>query len=603
MQQLDAITSGSEYNFADKMERPNFPRSAFNLSHNVTMSFPVGSVGALVPIACWETLPTDTHQISVNHLLRVLPQVVPPYSKMKLYVHGFYCRTGDLWNVSNVYYTKGYSGNRVLKKPTLTEKLHPFFTPDNVNTVQDGDLFHYLYGLPIGVPYKSFYGKLSALPYMMYLKIWRDYFCNKYFYTDNRYLLPDDDTEFRLNSNGEIISDPNLNLSTQLSFSTHGGFLYRDYADDRFTSAMPSPQRGDAASIDATGLLHGYLGYLNSKGDISYSGHDLGPLIYEGFEGNTGADGAKFPFFKKEYYGDDTDWLDRDWYLQHRKLALTETAISYDPIAHVEDHPFVSSGNRTIYFQSAARLYLNDIRQLAINQTELEKMAKTDGSYREFGLTFFGQSSKIAVDYRPLFIGGTWQPIVFTEVVQTSASSNDSALGSYAGHGISSNSANLGTCQCDDYGWIMILASIVPDTLYSQGIDKQFTRLYQVEEILPERTKLGAQPILNKELYFDGTPQDDDLFAYQDMADEFRYMSSKVRGKLANPSNNSFFPYTQSRHFTQRPTYSQSFATLRDNVRMDFLTAHSEVPFTADFALNIRSVRPIPYNAIPARII
>ena len=45
---IEKIDSGSNYNFPDKLERPNNPRSLFNLSHLVTMTISNG--GLIFPI-------------------------------------------------------------------------------------------------------------------------------------------------------------------------------------------------------------------------------------------------------------------------------------------------------------------------------------------------------------------------------------------------------------------------------------------------------------------------------------------------------------------------------------------------------------------------
>lgn len=619
MNKLDAITSGSNYNFADKMQRPNAPRSVFDLSHNVTMSFPVGSIGALIPISVFETVPGDKFDISLNHLLRVLPQVVPLYSNMKFYAHAFYSRTGDLWNSSQVYYTKGYNGDRVLKKPTLNATLIPDISSTPDRTFSTGSLLHYLYGLPLSASYRSISGVVSALPFMMYLRIWRDYFCNKYFYTNNRQLLPDDDTEFRLNTEGKIISDPNGTLSSTLmglgSSIVPGcyGFLYRDYADDRFTAAMPSPQRGTPAVATGLGAVEGWkipAQNISSPANPQYIipvsrfenpdeniENFLGYVGYK-YERQTNGVNAAFPAFHNK----STSTTNSSMVFSQAGSSLFHKAQT--PYHNWDSNVPPSGSSFTGFLYSRYSVTLNQLRQLAVNQTELEKMARTDGSYREFGLTFFGIASKIALDYCPQYIGGTYQPILFTEVVQTSQSTNDSTLGQYGGHGMSVNKAHLGSITCDDYGLIMIVVSIVPDTLYSQGLHKMHTRLYQADEFLPERAKLGAQPVLTQELFFSSNRDTNvRLFAYQDIFDEMRYMPSRVLGKLADNHNDSFFPYTQSRYFNSAPTFSQSFATTKDNVRVDFLSASSEVPFTADFSIAVRAVRPLPYIAVPANII
>ena len=146
---------------------------------------------------------------------------------------------------------------------------------------------------------------------------------------------------------------------------------------------------------------------------------------------------------------------------------------------------------------------------------------------------------------------GTYKNIVFTEVLQTSGSSipttgeSSSPLGAYSGHGITGiSNGRIGHIHCDDYGMIMIIACIMPDVYYSQGLDRIFTDSLQSEKFLPERAKLGMQPIYNKELYYAGNNDNDEgednyLWAYQNPFDYLRYIPNHIHGKIADPNNES----------------------------------------------------------------
>ena len=106
---LESFDSGSNYRFGDKMIKTSSPRSLFDLSHLNTLTIP--NCGMMIPIALWPTLPGDDHDINVDCLLRVMPQVVPLYSRQRLYIYGFYSRMSDLWNNWQVFMDKGFTGN------------------------------------------------------------------------------------------------------------------------------------------------------------------------------------------------------------------------------------------------------------------------------------------------------------------------------------------------------------------------------------------------------------------------------------------------------------------------------------------------------------
>lgn len=577
-----SMDTGSNYNFVDKIQKPNAPRSAFDLSHLVTTTIDNG--GIVFPISWFETLPTDDFDISVRSLLRCLPQVVPMYSRQRLYIYAFYSRLGDLWSGFDPFIRKGYTGNYISQVPTLNSNN---LTDSSSAVVKAGSPLDY-FGIPQGLQFDSFFGKVSALPYMMYFRIWRDYFCNKNFYTEDRVLFPHDDARFRLNDDGKLESAVDAGVHFYFYGDAwrdfvHGGTdarfsgFHHDYPQDYFTSALPWPQRGDAPTLSVGSLTDLHVSSVdplfNVDNFVFYAGTNsymfnsaptvsLGAVTLYGTPTSSAASNANTGF---------ATWL---------------RSASFDGSV------------------SSSSITLDAIRQLAISQRELEKMARTDGSFAEFGLTFFGESSKNAIDYRPVYIGGTYTGISFTEVLQTSATTDSSALGQYAGHGIAAdNEGYIGHCHCDDYGIIMILGCIMPDVYYSQGIDRKWTRLDQSQFFLPERARLGMQPIYNKELYFSGNAtQDDGLWAYQDRCDEYRYMANRISGKIADKDAESFNPYTQSRIFDELPNYGQVFSRASD-VRKDYLAAPSEVAYTAQFSLDIRAVRPLPYRAMPAEVI
>lgn len=638
----EGFDTGSNYSFGNKMQVANAPRSVFDLSHLVTTT--IDNAGLVVPISLWETLPGSDYEINVKSLVRVMPQVVPLYSRQRLYVYAFYSRCSDLWAGFQTFIRKGYSGNVVKSVPVPQGAFggvmptNPEFDSSSIKLLPCC-LSDYL-GIPQGI--SSFGFSCSALPYMMYTRVWRDYFLNKNYYltangtTSNKSLciLPDDDSRFRLGDDGKIMSFADVSASYISIVDLYGGFnygysngtltpskgmswvddthfiqglFYHDYPDDYFTSALPFPQRGDTPSLvvddltlssirlsatGATGDLFYYdsasdveiqaAGDANKRWQVLTSGTPKG-IIYAsgGSSGGSSVNSSLNQGFN-------------NWF----NSRLNSSVGSY-------------SGSL------ALGITLEDLRELAVAQTILEKMARTDGSYYDFGVTFFGEPSKAATDYRPVFIGGTYTPLQFTEVLQTSQSTPSSSsggasvLGQYAGHGIGvDQSGQIGRVHTDDYGYIMILACIMPDVYYHQGLDKLWSRKLQSDWYLPERARLGMQPITNKEIFLqaqsvvdsDGNPVNDNLWAYQDIYDEYRYRANRISGKIADSTNKSFYPFTQARKFSTLPNWGQEFAEASE-VRKDYLASSVEAAYSLQFDINVRAVQPVPYRAIPAEIL
>ena len=127
----EKVDSGSNYNFPDKMEIPKVPKSVFNLSHLVSGT--LKNAGLIVPLFWCEYMPQDSFKLSVRHLIRVMPQVVPLLSRQRLFIHAFACDYTDLQSDFEVLMSRGYSGNRTLKiAPLTTDNIDSeLVTPDS----------------------------------------------------------------------------------------------------------------------------------------------------------------------------------------------------------------------------------------------------------------------------------------------------------------------------------------------------------------------------------------------------------------------------------------------------------------------------------------
>lgn len=622
----EGFDTGSNYAFADKMIAPNAPRSVFDLSHLVTRD--ISEAGLVFPISIMETLPSSDYEINVKSLVRVMPQSVPLMSRQRLYLYAFYSRCPDLWCGFDVFIRKGYSGNEVKTIPTLNSNNANLngatkSNPDWSSGVVSGSLGDYL-GFPLGnwigssiVPFG-----INAMPFMMYARIWRDYFVNRNFYVDDRRILPDDDSRFRLLDDGKIGSFVDAGDTIRPFFDVYGCFssgiagagtdqdpyrrvaskgmqyiagsgssagvfavapFYHDWPADYFTSALPWPQRGNTPTLDFD-LNFDVTEDLLARSDGGISPSALAAIGYNTSSGHISA------------------WTG---------ISGTPQGASTSVLAGINDGFNTWLSNSLRSGSSSFSITLEDLRELSVSQTIMEKMARTDGSYREFGITFFGEPSKAAVDYRPTFIGGSYAQLLFSEVLQTSQTTQNSALGQMAGHGISADgNGYIGRVHTDDYGYIMILGCLMPDVYYSQGLEKLWTRNNQSDWFIPERAQLGMQPILNKELYLqaqtvvdsDNNPVNDNLFAYQDIFDEYRYKNNRIGGQVADTTKKNFYPFTQSRKFATLPNWGKEFARA-DDIRTNYLAAPIESAYIAQFDVNVRAVQPLPYRARPASIL
>ena len=101
---------------------------------------------------------------------------------------------------------------------------------------------------------------------------------------------------------------------------------------------------------------------------------------------------------------------------------------------------------------------------------------------------------------RSVYIDNFSQPIIFGDVTST-ADTEGANLGSYAGKGILPEREFSFSYESDEFGYFMILSSVVPVTGYYQGEDRMVSHLTPFDFYTPEFDNLGVQAIGVNELY------------------------------------------------------------------------------------------------------
>ena len=100
---------------------------------------------------------------------------------------------------------------------------------------------------------------------------------------------------------------------------------------------------------------------------------------------------------------------------------------------------------------------------------------------------------------RSIYIGSQKQGLQFGDVMST-ADTETSSLGNYAGKGVSYGDGNF-SFDTDEYGMMIIISSIVPTVGYYQGLDRSLKHISKLDYFTPEFDNLGTQPIMKQELY------------------------------------------------------------------------------------------------------
>ena len=145
-------------------------------------------------------------------------------------------------------------------------------------------------------------------------------------------------------------------------------------------------------------------------------------------------------------------------------------------------------------------------------------------------LARFGVRPTIESLKRSYKVGEFYQDIQFGDVTSTSDTSGAN-LGAYAGKGISYGNGHYTLEAQKEYGMLIVISTIIPETQYFEGINRHCYHLSKLDFYTPEFDALGVQPLKCTEVY---NPNDgilvDDSNRYNEMIFSFvpRYAEYKV---------------------------------------------------------------------------
>ena len=526
------------------IKKPRF--NTFDLSHD--RKFNMGT-GRLVPCFLMETVPNDRVSIQTSQLIRAAPLVYPTMHRFEAYVHFFFVPNRILWKSWEKFINGGESGTDAPVFPFIQ------FSGIGANSLPD-----YL-GLPLWTVTvgESATRPVSAVPFAGYQKIWYE------FYRDQN---NDTFTAPYLESDGDGIPDGNVLLDADVVGITI--LRERSWQHDYFTSALPFTQRGPEATIP-----------LGTTADLSFVNPSIATAVQR-------ANGAAFP----AVYND----------IETNIGGTTREALVADVGGGVRSSIVVdNSANLEVDLSSATAATINDLRRAFRLQEWLELNARAGSRYNEAIMAHFGISPGDARLQRPEFLGGSSTPIVFSEVLQTSATSTEpSPLATLGGHAISVGGRHITRYKCREHGYIFGLMSIRPKSAYQQGIPKHFLKFDKFDYFWKSFANIGEQAILNKELYIDNISDpttENDTFGYTPRYAEYKYLNDTVHGSFKTSLD-----FTHAgRIFSSLPTLSAQFVYCQpeDVSRIFAVTGLTDEQWYVQMHHKVKATRPMPYFGTP----
>jgi len=432
-----------------------------------------------------------------------------------------------------------------------------------------GDYF----GIPTNVPLE-----VNALPARAYAMIY-----NEWFRDEN--LEAPIMIGYKKTDDGGISAEPEADEAKyankpEFTATASEGALYATKPakagkfHDYFTSCLPSPLKNDPVEISMTG----------NAPVAFFSGTDLTEICN----------------LNKDIYMDGTGTAApkiRQWPRADGGATVLVDGATVSG-GTTNNHAYLGAD-----LSNVSAISIQDLRMAIALQHIFEADARNGTRYREFLSGTWGVTSPDSRMQIPEYIGGQRIAINVNQVVQTSQTdpTTGQALGNTAAYSLTTCSKQMVDYAATEYGYIIGLAVVRVEHSYQQGLATKWTRGGRFTYYDPRLAALGEQPVYNREIYAQGTAEDNQIFGYQECWADYRYKPSYVTGEMRSNYKTSLDAWHYADDYEKLPRLSAEWIQEgQQNIdRTISVTSERSHQFLCDFYFSEDWYREMPIYSIP----
>ena len=533
-------------------------RSKFDMSHSCKTAFNAGEV---IPIFVdSDILPGDSVEVNMSEIIRMATPIYPVMDNLVADLYWFFTPHRLVWDHWQAFWGENddpWTQTTAYEIPQITAPSGGW---------AEGTIADYM-GVPTYVDNIS----INALPFRAYSKIWSDWFRDEnlkacsHFYTDET---------TRTGSNGtNYVLDPELGGMPAPAAKLH----------DRFTSCLPSPQKGTSVAIPLgtnAPVITGENRLEKQDDQIRFVNYQNGSYTNISGKVSVGVSGQAF-----------TD-------------STSPSTVTAN----------IAPSNLWADLSNANSATISALRTAFAIQKYYEAAGRNGTRYIEFLRSVFGVESSDARVQRSEYLGGQRFAVNMDQVIQTSSTDNVTPQGNTAGFSCTNNRGRMFFKSFEEHGTLMCMMVIrIAGHTYQQGLKPMWNRKKWLDFYNPYFAHLSEQPVYNKEIYCQGTNVvdtdgniiDDQVFGYQEAWSEYRYKENYVTAEMrSNAPNGSLDAWHYADDYSALPTLGSTWidegkANVDRTIAVTSAIAHQ---FIGDFYFNAYYTRCMPVYSVPGLI-
>lgn len=241
---------------------------------------------------------------------------------------------------------------------------------------------------------------------------------------------------------------------------------------------------------------------------------------------------------------------------------------------------------------------IEDFRRASAIQRFFERLIRTGRRYKEVLMAAFGENADDGRLQRPELIFRISNPVVISEVLNTSDTAN-APQGALAGHGIGVSSGGYGSYKAKEHGFILGILSVMPMTAYQNGLPQWLSnKTTHLEYFWPEFSNLGEDIVKNNEIFAYTPTAQNTTFGYLPRYSRYRTLHNRVAGQFRDTKVNQHFGRVFD--LSGIPALNQSFLECTPGKRIFAVTDPNIDELDAHILHRITAIRPVPKFGIPS---